>query len=372
METMLSPLKNITIKGYKSIRELDLSLASLNILIGANGSGKSNFISVFAFLKQMAEGRLQEYVATRGGADTILYFGRKVTELLSFRVEITGYTYTVDLLPTIQDRLVIKQENCTAEITDLIRDGEESYEISALQSAENGVTESLLHSRHDTDGLGCTLGGLFLQWHIFHFNDTSDTAKVRGASNIDDNDYLRPDGSNLAAMLYLLQKKHREHYRNIVDVIRLAAPFFDEFHLRPDPLRERLIRLAWRQRGSDQYFDAHALSDGTLRFICLATLLMQPNLPPLILLDEPELGLHPYAVALVAGLLQSAAKRTQVVVSTQSVTLVNRCAPDDIVVVDHDQAQSTFRRLTADEIAGWLDEYTLGELWEMNVLGGRP
>lgn len=369
---MLSPLKRIAIKGYKSIRALDLSLSSLNILIGANGSGKSNFISACTLLNRMAEGRLQEYVATRGGADSLLFFGRKGTEVLSFCLDIARYEYAVELLPTVQDRLVIRNESLNRDRSGWCNEAEESYDTSSSRFAENGVLESLLHIADDSSTPDSQVGETFRQWQVFHFNDTSDTARIRGASNIDDNERLRPDGSNLAAMLYLMQQKHREHYRNIIDVIRLAAPFFDDFQLRPDPLNERQLRLAWRQRGSDQYFDAHALSDGTLRFICLTTLLMQPRLPSLILLDEPELGLHPSAVSLVAGMLQSAATRTQVLVSTQSVTLVNRFAPEDIIVVDREQQQSTFRRLSSEEIARWLDEYTLGELWEMNVLGGRP
>ncbi len=143
----------------------------------------------------------------------------------------------------------------------------------------------MLRSRDDSSGvLQYLFGETVRQWRVYHFDDTSEL-QVCAACNIDDNEYLRQDGSNLAAMLYLLQQKHREYYRNIVDVIRLVAPFFDDFHLRPDPLNERMIRLAWSQLGSYKYFDAYTLSDGTLRFLCLATLLMQPELPPLILLD---------------------------------------------------------------------------------------
>jgi predicted ATPase len=207
-------------------------------------------------------------------------------------------------------------------------------------------------------------------WTTYHFHDTSTEAKVKQTGDLNDNRALRPDAANLAAFLYRLQETEPAVFRNLAEVIRMVAPFFSSFNLRPNPLNPRTIRLEWQEIGSDSYFDAHSLSDGTLRFISLATLLLQPELPPTLLLDEPELGLHPYAITVLADLLRAAATRTQVIVSTQSVTLVNQFAPEDLIVVDRIEGESIFRRLTADEIASWLDDYALGELWEKNVLGG--
>ena len=185
---------------------------------------------------------------------------------------------------------------------------------------------------------------------------------------------LVPDASNLAAYLYLLRETEDAHYRNIVDTIAMAAPFFKDFVLRQSPLNPGKIRLEWQEKGSDTFFDAHSLSDGTLRFISLATLFLQPNrrLPSTILLDEPELGLHPYAIALLADLMRKVSKSTQVIVATQSVTLVNQFEPEDIIVVNLENDQSVFRHLPAEEINSWVDEYGLGDLWEKNILGGRP
>jgi predicted ATPase len=183
---------------------------------------------------------------------------------------------------------------------------------------------------------------------------------------------LRSNASNLAAFLFLLQGQHPEHYREIVRTVRLVAPFFDDFALRPRPLNPNKIQLEWREKGSDSYFGANYLSDGTLRFMCLATLLLQPDLPATVLIDEPELGLHPYAITVLASLLRSAAQQTQVIVSTQSVPLVNQFRPEDVIVVDREDRQSVFRRLTQADLESWLDEYGLGDLWEKNLLGGRP
>ncbi|HEX3051727.1 MAG TPA: AAA family ATPase, partial [Aggregatilineaceae bacterium] len=209
-------------------------------------------------------------------------------------------------------------------------------------------------------------------WKLYQFHDTSESARVKQTGEIGDNAFLRPDAGNLAAFLFMLQEAHPEDYSRIVKAIQMVAPFFDDFNLRPSPLNPNKIQLEWREKGSDDYFNASMLSDGTLRFMCMATLLLQPNLPSTILIDEPELGLHPYAITLLTGLLRSAAAQTQVIVATQSVPLVNQFTPEDIVVVDRLAGQSTFRRLEAAEIENWMDEYGLGDLWEKNVIGGRP
>ena len=141
-----------------------------------------------------------------------------------------------------------------------------------------------------------------------------------------------------------------------------------------EKVRLRLTRSSWngRERDSDAYFNAHSMSDGTLRFVCLATLLLQPTLPETILLDEPELGLHPYAIRVLAELLQSASATTQVIVSTQSVSLVNQFSPEDLLVVEREAGNTVFKRPKSEDIQNWADDYGLGDLWEKNVIGGRP
>jgi len=178
----------------------------------------------------------------------------------------------------------------------------------------------------------------------------------------------------LAAFLFRIRQTNPIEYEKIRDIVRLAAPFFDDFKLRPVPTNPELIQLEWLQKDSEYPFRASQLSDGTLRFICLATALLQPFTPSTVLFDEPELGLHPYALTLLANLFQQAANRyaSQVIVSTQSAPLLNEFAPEDVVVVERFQGQSTFRRLDSGELSEWLKEYTMGELWQKNVLGGRP
>lgn len=209
-------------------------------------------------------------------------------------------------------------------------------------------------------------------WRVYHFHDTTPSAKLRQSCDIRDNKFFRPDGGNLAAFLHFLREKHPDCYTNIVDAVKMAAPFFGGFDLSASRLNENRIALEWREKGCEAYFGPESLSDGTLRFICLTTLLLQPKPPSLIIIDEPELGLHPSAIGVVAALLSSASVKSQVIACTQSVTLVNQLEPNDVVVIDREEGQSVFRRLSTQDTSEWLEDYGLGDLWEKNIIGGRP
>ena len=209
-------------------------------------------------------------------------------------------------------------------------------------------------------------------WRVYHFHDTGPQAPPKQTSDLNDNDRLRSDAGNLAAFLYLLQERYAAHYALIRSAVRQVFPRFDDFALRPNPLNPDTIRLEWRERDSDYRFGPHQLSDGTLRFICLATLLLQPTLPSTVLIDEPELGLHPSALGVLASLVRSASARTQIIMTTQSVTLLDEFEPEQVITVDRVEGASVFERLEADSLAVWLERYTLGEIWEKNVVGARP
>ena len=209
-------------------------------------------------------------------------------------------------------------------------------------------------------------------YRVYHFHDTSRTAGVKQPTKIDNNRALAVDASNLAAMLYLFKQTYPDHFNLIESTIKQIAPFFDGFVVEPLRANPEMIKLEWRERGSDDYFDGHSLSDGTLRFMCLATLLLQPDAPRLILLDEPELGLHPAAINILAALLRQASVDSQILLATQSVTLINQFQPEDVIVADRVDGATTFTRLKSEDIATWIEDYSLGEMWEKNLIGGRP
>lgn len=363
----MTALDRLQVRGFKSIREADLELGPLNVLIGANGAGKSNLIAVFRLLHALVQERLQVYVGKAGGADSLLHFGRKTTDSIKLRFRFGQNAYECELTPTTEDSLIFESETTFF----FGRGYSTPYEVFLGRGQSETSLQEARRKASRTEVVHYVLGA-FESWRVYHFHDTSSSAKVKQTADLHDNEFLREDAGNLAAFLYRLRETEPDTYANIVDTIRLVTPFFDDFRLRSNPLNQDKIRLEWRERGSDTYFDGHALSDGTLRFICLTTLLLQPEPPTTILLDEPELGLHPFAITMLAEMMRSAAERTQVIASTQSVTLVNQLTPEELIVVDREGSESKFRRFTEEEIATWLDDYALGDLWEKNVLGGRP
>lgn len=364
---MGKPIDRLSIEGYKSIRSLqDFELRPLNILIGPNGAGKSNFVSFFEMLRQMVEQRLQLFVQKHGGADAHLYLGPKITKRIVGHLYFALGGYEFILEPTADGKLVFAAEQMYVA---------EPPEGPIRLSLGSGHDETKIREASEKAWKDPTPTGIYSaisSWMVYHFHDTSDTAGVKRRCSIRDNEYLRHDASNLSAFLFSLQKKAPNSYMAIRDAVRLVAPFFDDFKLRPVEEGSDEIELEWRQVNSDFPFHASQLSDGTLRFICLAATLLQPNPPSTILLDEPELGMHPYALTLLASLLKQASDLTQVIVSTQSAPLLNSFEPEDVVVVEREGSESVFRRLDRASVDEWLKDYSLGDLWQKNVIGGRP
>jgi predicted ATPase len=365
-------LDYITIRGFKSISSLEkLPLRPINLLIGPNGSGKSNFIGVFSFLHAIREGRLRDYVTKGGGAEKLLHFGSKTTKEiyihLSFSNEVNQYE--LNLSPTADDGLYPTSEGTF--FWDKARFPEKPWN-QYLAARENGREAGISDAKLErTPGwVRARLGG----WRLYHVHDTSSSSPMRKTAKVNDNLFFRPDASNLASFLYFLKQKEETSYSLIRRTIQRVAPFFDDFRLEPLRLSPDDIRLEWRHKNSDQYFDASSLSDGTLRFIALATLFLQggAHLPSVILVDEPELGLHPYAIEVLAALIRHASNSTQVIVSTQSSLLLDHFDPADVLVANRVSGATQITRLEPETLSEWLKDYSLGQLWEKNEFAGRP
>ncbi|HDT6079652.1 TPA: AAA family ATPase [Aeromonas veronii bv. veronii] len=357
--TSSAQLSHIVIEGYKSIAKCDLQMGSLNVLIGANGAGKSNFISFFKFIAALLDHRLQFLVGKAGGPDALLHFGRKQSEALKGELYFGNNGYKFALEATNDNRMMFQREALW-------------WNMNGDNSVGSGHFESLAE-KHSSRIKEFMLP-IMRRWRAYHFHDTSESAKVKQIHRINDNDYLREDGANLAAFLFRLQKNHPGHYKRIVRTIRMVAPYFGDFYLRATPDNQDSIQLEWTEKDHDIPFKASELSDGTLRFILLTTVLLQPEefMPSAIIVDEPELGLHPYAINVLAELIKSASIEHQLIISTQSVELVNQFDVEDLIVVDKQNGASTFKRLEEDQLSEWLQDYSLGDLWKKNLLGGRP
>ena len=356
-------LDRIEVCGFKSIRECDIPLKRRNVLIGSNGSGKSNFLSIFSLLYSIIEGDLA-YYANVCGSNTLFFDGIKITDKIHIAFYFGDNRYGFDLKPTDGGGLIFSNEfyGYRTTINSLGRGHLESKWKNGVNNGIDRYVKPVMSSH---------------AWRIYHFHDTSRNAGVKQTASISDNISLRDDASNLASFLHMLSIRYPEYYKRIVMAIRSVAPYFDDFVLRPTLANEENIRLEWRSVGNDEPFNAHQLSDGTLRFICLATLLLQPPelQPATIVIDEPELGLHPAAISVVADMMHEVTeppRNKQIIISTQSVDMLNEFDADDIIVVDREDGESKFRRLAEESLKVWLEEYTLGDLWNKNILGGRP
>lgn len=375
---MAQALDKLTIRGFKSIRSLeDFELTNLNVLIGGNGAGKSNFIDFFRMLRAMMElpfpglnrASLQAYIADGGGSDDFLFNGPKITEQIEVETRFGPNGYRFKLAPTSDETFIINDE------ARYYKGGTTGW----WDLGSGHTRPELLRDKDSRGAAGYRSVASYVydaisSWKIYHFHDTSKVAPMRRHETIDDSDYLRFDAANIAPFLLDLKSNKgnakKSTYNQIVETVRLVAPFFDDFILKPN--NNEKVRLRWRQKGSDYPLKPHHLSDGTLRFICLTAALLQPDPPSTIIIDEPELGLHPYAIEILAELIETTSKKTQLIVSTQSPALVDYFEPENIIVVNRKEGASVFNRLTKDELSSWLNDYSLGDLWRKNIVTGGP
>lgn len=364
----MSALDRLTIKGFKSIQSLEqFELRNLNIIVGANGAGKSNFIAFFRMLRSFMLGNLSTYVARNGGFNGFLFRGPKVTKEIFFEMHFGDRGYRFYLTPTANNSCIIEKEarfykQSASQWWEL---GDSIDGTSLMVKECTGTGLNAYNSRYIYDAIS--------SWQVYHVHDTSAFAGMRLPEITQRGRKLAADASNLAAHLLYLRQLHPVVYTEIVNAVRLVAPYFDDFLLTVDEQgSEKKVALDWRQKDTELEMQPYHLSDGTIRFICLATALLQPNPPSTIIIDEPELGLHPSAISVLAELIEVASRCTQVIVATQSPLLLDYFSIEDIVVANRKNGSSTFERLKADDYKEWFSDFTLGELWIKNVIAGGP
>lgn len=355
-------MDSIRIKGYKSFKDITVPLERINILIGSNGAGKSNFLSLFELLGNAYEGFLARSVAQAGGVDKLLHNGRKQTDRVSIDVTEGVNSYRLELMES-DGTLIVEKESLgySSRPTFWTYYDIANFKPETALKGYNGMTR------------GDYIKQYMSQIKKFHFHDTGRTSPFTGESNVVNDSYmLYSKGDNLAAFLYGIMTKYPMVYKRIVKVIQSVAPFFHDFYLVPN--ENGGIRLQWKDKYSEVIYGPNDLSDGTIRFIALAVLFMQPKLPKVIVIDEPELGLHPVAIEKLAGLIKTAANRgTQIIAATQNAELISNFQPSDILTVDQRDGESQIRRLNTDELSVWLNDYTLGDLWKQRIMkGGQP
>lgn len=354
-------MDKIIIKGYKSFNEINFNLKKINLLIGSNGAGKSNFLSLFELLGRAFNQGLEQYVALKGGVDKFLHQGRKVTNVIEAQISQDRNCYKLSLIEA-DGKLLVQNEQLGYRYA-----GNWNYATIATFVPETKIRTYNGMKRGDyvKEYLG--------QIRKFHFHDTGNRSPFASECHIkNDAQTLYEHGENLAPILYRIQQENPLVYRRIVQVIQSVAPYFSDFFFNPSPADT--LRLLWQDKYSTMIYGPNDFSDGTIRFIALVVLFMQPWLPKVIIIDEPELGLHPVAIQKLSGLVKIAAQRdTQIIIATQSAELISNFDPEDVVTVNQKDGVTHMERLDSQELSHWLDDYTLGDLWKQNILkGGQP
>lgn len=372
-------LNNIELKGYKSVNN-DGQVLPINddvtVLIGANGVGKSNAVSFFQLLNYAMTGSLQTYIAENGFADAFLHYGSKTTDCIKAKLRFSGNNshneYAFRLAFAAGDTLIY-----TEEAISFLRSGLQRPFVLNLDAGrkESQLADALNSEYKDTVNV---FVNLLRNCRYFQFHDTTIDAKIRKKGYLGDNKFLRSNAGNLAAFLHGI--KHRKngeaYYQRIVRYIQQVMPQFGDFVMETTVVDGDYISLDWREKDSDHVFSVNQISDGTLRYMALATLLLQPpkTMPSIIIIDEPELGLHPAAISILAGMIKKASEYAQIIIATQSPRLLDEFSADKVVVVERDERHHTslFRKLSSEDLKEWEDEFTNSELWDKNVIGGRP
>lgn len=375
MDKPRQKLTMLRIEGFKSIgQEQEITFGDINVMIGANGVGKSNLVSFFQLLYYLTTDKLQFGIGKQGYADSLLYYGSQKTEsfsaTLKFEDDLWIDEYSFALTYANRGQMMFAYETVYRKPKDIITRVKEIKE-----DLGSGHKESLLQEK-EQDVEAKKIHTLLSKCRIYQFHNTSETAYIRQPGSINDNRYLKSDARNLAAYLYEMKYSEigRDYYQRIISSIQNIMPQFQDFFLEPLKENPHQILLQWTAKTHENSFGAHQISDGSLRFMALATLLLQPpwNLPNLIIIDEPELGLHPEALVDLAGMIKIAAQNCQIILSTQSAYLLNFFEVKDIIVVSSKNDTTVFEHLDEKKLAIWLNDYTMAEIWDKNLIGGRP
>ena len=365
---MPSRIKNVSIAGFRSLAMIEhLELPQLAVLIGANGAGKSNFIQFFDMLSWMLRGQnLQEFILRQGGGDDQLFMGARQTPRMNAELRIqtqhgfNDYRFTLVHL-SAGDTMMLADEAFRFAKFD------QKQQTSWTQFASVGKEAQLVAA---ADPAARPVVDLFKHCAIYQFHNTSAHAYIRQPWDAEDNVWLRSDGANLASILLRLQEHDIHRYKMIVRQITRVLPTFGNFALQSVFGK---VALRWRGKYADKTFGSHLTSDGSLRLFCLLTLLnLSPlALPDVLFFDEPELGLHPHAITLVAAMLKKLAQTRQVVIATQSPYMVNCFDLENIIVATTQDGTTSLHDMPRAQYQEWLDDdYLLSDLWLKNVVGG--
>jgi predicted ATPase len=378
----------IKIEGFRSFKRVELEMPRLAVLIGPNGGGKSNFLDLMSLMSEAAQGQLEKGIGTRGGASCVT-FG-----FSPFRNIFVEFRLQGESLPNVRFKLGfdVGFACSTVQVEEVIGEpttqGKNSLSIVRRDSSGCVFRQGEIEERKALEWaselaifqvrdltkypIPYRLLSNIQEWTLYRDIDVGPESPVRHPELVRPAVRLLPDGRNLSSVLYAIQQDHEDDWDEILEIMKTAYPDFLKLTV-PAGGGDGKVHLRWFERPYEkQGITANLLSDGMLKLLCLVVILKSPNPPPLICIDEPELGLHPDWIELVAELLQDAAERTQVIVATHSPQLVAKLDPDQVIVTEKEDGETRMERLSAEGLEKWLRDFNLADLWLSGHIGGRP
>ena len=379
MEQSSGRFGRLSIRGFRRLLDVSLELRPLTVLIGANGCGKTSVLDVLNLLSNSAQGRLGPAVSEMAGLGSVLTYDRapelklglsfnsSVGEMLGYHLVLEprglGFAIREESMGSPIEPSQIAASDARVDFYDVRGELVESgSRRGLLETALSQVPKSL----HGPEEFRETLAGSTFYQGI----SVGVRSPVRLPQQLGPAQLPGRDGEDLVSCLYSMRESHPERFEAVEDTLRVAFPRFKRLEF--PPVAAGTVGLGWRDNDSTKTFYAHQLSPGTLRFLWLTALLQSPGLPALILLDEPEVSLHPEMVSLMVDQFREASFRSQLVIATQSDSLIRFLEPKEVVVCDSDEgAMTTLTRADELDLEEWLKEYSLDELWRNGRLGAR-
>jgi len=380
----MSRFERLKVRGFRRLHDLELELRPLCVLIGANGSGKTSLLDVFSLLAASASGKLAEKISELQGMSALLTADRTLE--MSFELAMAVPSYN----PLVYD-LTLSATAVAYEISEELLTQQRSNRPTPFKHIESAhgdiryfeANQGLVRPTWEYQPFETALAQvpkMFREPEDFRNRLASSThyhvLNVEPRAPVRLPQPLRPaplpgrDGEDLVSCLFYLRESDRDRFESIEDTLKAAFPAFQRLDF--PPVAAGTLAMTWKDANFSRPLYMHQLSEGTLRFLWLATLLQSPGLTAVTLLDEPEVSLHPELLNLLAGLLREASARTQLIVATHADRLVRFLQPNEVVTMDLAD-DGTAQASWADhmDLEEWLKEYSLDEVWRLGRMGGR-
>jgi predicted ATPase len=375
----IGSFKNLTVQGFRRLEEVSLDLRPLTVMVGANGSGKTSVLDVLSLLASSAQGKLSGSISDLSGLSSVLTYDRAKELQLKISCESPGHE-------PLRYLLRLRPHGAAYEIVEALGQAQGPYIESTYGDIRyfEPSTKELVRPSWDFNPVETSLSQVpkiyrepedfrrrLASSTFYHVLNVDPRSPVRLPQPMQPAMLPGRSGEELVSCLFNLRETERDRFEAIEDSLHAAFPAFERLDF--PPVAAGTLALAWREKGLSRPLYMHQLSEGTLRFLWLATLLQSPGLTALTLLDEPEVSLHPALLSLLVDLFREASRRTQLVIATHSDTLIRFLNPDEVVVIDSDEAgMSTLTWADTLDLEEWLKDYSLDQLWHFGRIGARP